>query len=340
MVNMAIVGAGFMGSMHAECYHHIPNGTLVAIADIDAKRATELGKRYGVHAFSRFEDIIGNRQVDAVDICLPTFLHKEYVVAAAKAGKHIVCEKPIALGLSEAENMIQAAETADVKFMVAQVIRFWPEYIKLKEIYDTDELGKMRSISLTRLSPLPTWSWDSWLLDEKKSGSALMDLHLHDTDYILNLLGRPSSLFSRASTSDIGHGHVFSTFTFPDGVMAFLEGGWDISADTFPFTMAFRAVFDQGIVEFDNRQEKTLSVYEPGQEVKHPLINRQVSTRDSTGGNVTELGGYFSELKYFVDCVESDLPPSLAEAKSAKDSLGVVLLERQSAESGDIVMLE
>jgi len=75
--------------------------------------------------------------------------------------------------------------------MVAQVIRFWPEYVKLKEIFDSGSLGKMVSISCARLSPTPTWAWNNWLLDSERSGGALLDLHIHDTDFLLYLLGKP-----------------------------------------------------------------------------------------------------------------------------------------------------
>lgn len=339
MISIAIVGAGFMGNTHAACYHNLFNAKLVAIVDTDMKKAIELGERYGATAFASLEDMIKNQEVDAVDICLPTFLHREYVIKAAKAGKHILCEKPIALNLIDAEDMIRAAEKAEVKFMVAQVIRFWPEYIKLKEIYDTGRLGKMRSIALTRLSSLPVWSCKNWLLDGKKSGSALMDLHIHDTDYLLYILGKPSFLFSRASISSIGYGHIFTTFSFPGGVTALVEGGWDIYNDAFPFTMTFRAVFDRGVVEFNNRQEKTLSIYQSGKKVKYLSTAQPSPASQGTNGNITELGGYFSELKYFIDCIENHQPPLLADATSARDSLGVVLLEKQSIESKEIVVL-
>lgn len=337
MVNVAILGAGFMGKMHAECYHNLPNAKLMAIGDIDLNRASELAKRYGAHASSQPEELIGDGDIDLIDICLPTFLHKEYVLKAAQVGKQILCEKPIALTAEDAEEMIKEAERAKVKFMVAQVIRFWPEYERLKETYESKRLGKMLSISLARLSACPTWSWNNWMLDPTKSGSALIDLHIHDTDYLLYLLGRPSFLFSQGSKTDIGYGHIFTTFVFSQGTVASVEGGWDIKANNFPFVMAFRAIFEEGVVEFSSDRDKTLSIYQRGREIEYPSVGEELPASGDAGGNISQLGAYFSEIKYFVDCVENDQLPVMAEAGSAKNSLEMVLMEKRSAETGEVI---
>lgn len=236
--------------------------------------------------------------------------------------------------------MVKTADKAKVKFMVAQAIRFWLEYVKLKEIYDDKRLRKMFSISLTRLSPSPAWSWDNWMLDPKKSGSALIDLHIHDTDYLLYLLGKPTLLFSQGVKTEIGYGHIFTTFTFSQGIIASVEGGWDIRSDNFPFTMAYRAIFEEGVVEFNSTKDKTLSIYQKGKEVEHLAVSEELLSSKDTGGNISQLGGYFSEIKYFVDCIENDEPPRMAEARSAKDSLEVVLMEKQSAEEGKTIEIE
>ncbi|MEA3485508.1 MAG: Gfo/Idh/MocA family oxidoreductase, partial [Candidatus Aerophobetes bacterium] len=221
MVKVAILGAGFMGSMHAECYNNLSNAKLSAIADTDLARAEKLAKKYGVKAYSKPEELFKEKDIEIMDICLPTFLHKEYVIKAAQARKNILCEKPIALKVEDAEEMIEAANKVGVKFMVAQVIRFWPEYIKLKEIFDKGSLGEIVSISCTRLSPTPTWAWNSWLLDSEKSGGALLDLHIHDTDFLLYLLGKPISLLSLVPKSSLKYAHVFTPFLFPNNVVAY-----------------------------------------------------------------------------------------------------------------------
>ena len=336
MVKVAIVGAGFMGGMHAEVYRNLNKAKLIAIADSDLEKAQLLADKHKAIAYSSLEGLLNQEDVDAVDICLPTFLHKEYVLETARLGKDILCEKPIALTTEDAEQMIQAVKDAKVKLMIAQVIRFWPEYVILKNIYEAGKLGRLLSITLTRISPTPTWAWDNWLTDTERSGGALLDLHIHDTDYLLYLLGRPTSLVSRVTSGSLKHAHIFTTFTFPDAVIAFAEGGWDMP-DNFPFTMAYTASFEKGAVEFNSRNEKTLAIYRPGKEIEYPTAKLELEATVSGEGNIADLGGYFSEMKYFIDCLENNKEPGEATAQSARDSLEIALSEMESADSGKII---
>ncbi len=338
MVKVGILGAGFMGGMHAEVYRNLPNAELVAVADRDLDKAGKLATRHNATAYSTAEDLFDQEKIDAVDICLPTFLHKDYALKAAREGKHILCEKPIALTTEDADVMINTADKAGVKFMIGQVIRFWPEYIKLKEIFDSGELGKLLNLTCIRLSPTPDWAWDNWLTDSERSGGALLDLHIHDTDYLLYLLGKPLSLMCCASSHSLPYGHVFTTFTFEDNVIVITEGGWDMPQN-FPFTMAYTALFEKGVVEFNSRAEKTLAIYAPGRKVEHPEIQQELAAAANTEGNIAELGGYFSEIKYFVDSVENDQEPVRGSGRAARDSLKIVLAEKESAESGKIIKL-
>jgi len=223
--------------------------------------------------------------------------------------------------------------------MIAQVIRFWPEYVILKKIYQTGELGRLFSITLTRLASTPTYSWDNWLADVKRSGGALLDLHIHDTDYLLYLLGKPVSLASRVSPGRLKYAHTFTSFIFPDKVIAFAEGGWDMP-DNFPFTMAYTALFEKGAVEFNSRNEKTLAIYGPGKEIEYPTVKPELKAEANGGGNIADLGGYFSEIKYFIDCLKNNEQPGEASAQSARDSLEIVLSEMKSADSGKIIEIE
>jgi len=339
MIKVAIIGAGFMGRMHAEVYRNLSKANLIAIADSDLEKAQLLADKHKANAYSSLEELTNQEDIDAVDICLPTFLHKECVIKAARLGKDILCEKPIALTLEDAEEMLQVAKKARVKLMIAQVIRFWQEYVILKKIYQTGEFGRLLSITLTRLASTPTYAWDNWLTDVKRSGGALLDLHIHDTDYLLYLLGKPVCLASRVSTGRLKYAHVFTTFIFPDKVIAFTEGGWDMP-DNFPFTMAYTALFEKGAVEFNSGNEKTLAIYRPGKEIEYPTVKPELKAKANGGGNIADLGGYFSEMKYFIDCLKNNEEPGQASAQSARDSLEIVLSEMKSADSGRIIEIE
>ena len=336
MVRIGVIGAGFMGSMHTQCYALLPGVKLVGIADCRKEKAVELADKFGCIAYENAGNLLKNSEVDAVDICLPTFLHKKWVIKAAKAGKHVLCEKPIALTVKDADKMVEAADKQGVIFMVAQVIRFWPEYVRLKEIYQKGELGRLVSLHLTRLSPTPTWGWENWLGTSQKSGGALIDLHIHDTDYLQYLLGQPKSLYSVGRKVDEGYWHIMTSFKYPEMVVT-AEGGWDF-VDTFPFRMAFVANFEKGVVEYNSMYTKPFAIYTPGKS-EFPQLAPDSPHPSEGGGNISALGGYYNEIKYFVECVEKREKPAVVTPEEARNSLGIALKEFKSAEKGKEIRL-
>lgn len=335
MVKVGIIGAGFMGGMHAQAYPLLKNARLVAIADPRADKAKETADKCAAKVYSGADELIADKDIDVVDICVPTFMHKEYTLKAAAAGKHVLCEKPIALSLDEADEMIAACKKAGVKFMVAQVLRFWPEYVELKKIYDSGKLGKMLSLTCSRMCSLPVWSWEKWMSDAKRSGGAILDLHIHDVDYLYYLLGRPVSLHAAGTVVYGGYNHIWCTYKFKNDVTGFAEASWDV-APQFPFTARFNAIFEKGTVESDSRQEKSLTIY-TADKIEHPQIS--VVSAEDAGGNISALGGYFEEIKYFVDCIDSDREPAVVTASDARNSLEVILAEMKSAQEAGIIKL-
>lgn len=339
MLKVGIVGAGFMGSMHANVYANLPDASVTAVADLYAEKARKLNLPHGAQIYSSIEELLGKSGVDLVDICLPTYLHAESVVKAAQAGRHIMCEKPMALTLDEADSMIQAADKADVGLFVAHCIRFWPEYQVLKEFFDKGTLGPLTSLACSRMSPLPTWGWDNWLLEPHRSKSAALDLHIHDTDYILYLLGKPVSVFSRGKHDEKGWVHIFTEFKYPSNVAVTALGGWDFPPN-FAFNMAFLAVFERGAMQMDLAKTPSFVVYEEGVEQPYtpPVPKPQVGAVES-GGNISDLGGYFNEIQYYINCLLAGERPTIVTPHTSRDSVETVLAEIQSAETGKEVFL-
>ncbi len=336
MARVGVVGAGFMGTMHSQVYSLLPDAKLVGVADIRKDKAEELAHRFNCSAYSDPEELLKIPEVDAIDICLPTFLHAEWMIKAAQAGKDVICEKPIALKIKDAERMVKTAEKHKVIFMVAQTIRFWPEYVRLKEIYDKKELGQLVSLHLTRLSPLPVWGWENWIIDVRKSGSALFDLHIHDADYLLFLLGKPESVYTWGRKVAGGYYHVLTSYQYPK-LMVTAEGGWDFP-DTFPFRMSFVANFEKGTVEYNSLSPKPFAIYTAGKS-EFPQLEVVVPQGVAAGGNISTLVGYYQELKYFVDCVRDRREPTVVTPEDAKNSLALVYKELESAEKGKEIIL-
>ncbi|MCK9265568.1 Gfo/Idh/MocA family oxidoreductase [bacterium] len=336
MTRVGILGAGFMGNMHVNVYNMLPDVKIVGIADIRGDKSKSLATKAKAIPYYDAEQLLTKPDVTVIDVCLPTYLHKEFVIKAAENGKDVFCEKPIALNVQEADEMIEACKKNKVRFMVGHVIRFWNEYKYLKEVYERNEYGNLKSLVCRRLSPLPTWSWEDWLLNDEHSGGALLDLHIHDTDFILHLIGKnPQRICTKSAKLESVYSHIFSTFTFDDDLIVSVEGGWDFPSQ-FPFEMSYTAKFEKAVVAFNSRSNPSVIVYESsGKSIKPTFETIKVEGE----GNIDELGGYFHELRYFVDHVSHNKPFNIITPEEARHSLAVLMLEKESIDKNAEIII-
>lgn len=331
MLKVGLIGAGFMGGMHANVYQLLSDVELWGVADIEPDRLNKFKKHFGVHnLFLNAEELITHPAIDFVDLCIPTFLHQKFVKVAAQVGKHILCEKPIALTIREANGIIEATQKAQVKLMIAHCIRFWPEYVYLKKVYEKDLLGKLKTLILQRMGAQPLYGWQQWLLDPKLSGGPAIDLHIHDTDFILSMLRAPRAVFSTGFVLRDAFHHIISIFEYPK-IMVVAEGGW-AAAKAYPFHMAYRAEFEKGLIEYDSTKSPTLVVYPHRGEPFTPDVEGFTQPVEA-GGNISQLGGYYNEIRYFVDHVSRGIENTLSPPQQARDSLAIVLSEIRSAKN-------
>lgn len=318
MVKVGLVGCGFMGRMHANVYGALDGVELVAACDTDGQRLEEYSAAFGIAHLPAFDELLQS-SVDAIDICLPTDLHSEYTVRALEAGKHVFCEKPMALTLDQADAMIDAQKQSGRTLMIGHCIRFWPEYVLLKEMVDDRRFGRLLSLNLTRYGQFPHWSANNWLADEARAGGGVLDMHIHDTDFAHFLLGAPDDIVSSGTIDATGPCHAFTTMRFGDTIVH-SEGGWNLPSHT-PFKMAFRAVFERGAAIMDGGP---LTIYEDGQD---PVVPEFPKMAAAGGGNISDLGGYYHELKYFVDCLNNGRSVEIATPETSRQSLATVLSE-------------
>jgi predicted dehydrogenase len=327
-IRVALIGGGFMGRMHSEVYGALEAVDLVHVCDKDLAKAESVAAAHGARVSSTLAEVLGDAEVDVVDICLPTDLHAEFTIAALGAGKHVVCEKPMALKTVDADSMIAAATASGRRLMIAHCIRFWPEYTILERLVRDGSLGKLLSLNLTRYGAFPSWSTDNWLADESRAGGGALDMHIHDTDYALHLLGEPDKIVSHGSRDARGVSHVFTTMKFGETVVQ-LEGGWNLPSNA-PFKMAFRAVFERGLANFD---AGPLTIYEEGKEPYTPEVPKRSA---AGGGNISDLGGYYFELKYFYDRLLADEPLDRITPESSRRSLAATLEEIRQVKEGAV----
>jgi len=335
MIKIGIIGCGFMGKVHANCYRALQNVRVVGVCDVQQDRAKEIANLTGARVFADADELINNKEVNAISIFLPTYLHKEFVIKSARVKKHIFCEKPFALTVKDAEEMIKETKKAKAKLMIGMVLRFWPEYIEFKRIVDSKIYGRLATLTCSRLGSRPIFGWDKWYFDPKRSGGAALDLHIHDTDYIYYLLGKPKSVCSLRKKSNQGMEYISTTYNY-EGAIVNAEGGW--VEQSFGFIQAIRGVFEDGTVLEYNSKNQPLIIYRRD---KAELVNISKPKVDciDTGGNISERGGYYNEVKYWVECLQNDKYPERVTPEDAKASLEIVLKEIKSAEIGKEILL-
>ena len=333
MIRIAVVGLGFIGKVHLGAYNSIPEAEVVAICDIrpgqlNLENAPPVGnldvaavesRFLGASKFGDLDSLFEAGGFDAVDICLPTFLHAEYTVRSLDAGYHVFCEKPMALDSRETKSMLDAvartatgsASGSERILQIGHCLRFWPAYVELKKMIDNRTFGEVRSASFTRLASRPNWTWGDWILDPGKSGSAALDLHVHDVDMVRWLFGEPTAISSHGLIENGGVGHVVSEYSFENDILVRAEGGW-MCSDGFPFRMQALVMTDRGTIELDSMKENMLTVYEGGEE-------RSI--------DLNPADGFRAELEAFVGAVASNTPVGELTPEDSAKSVSLCLRE-------------
>lgn len=340
MQNVLLIGYGFMGKLHAQVYSVLPNANVVAIVDQDASTARKMVKKLGLSTpvYGDFNAALAAEKVDVVDVCVPTTFHASYVKQALKAGKHVFCEKPFAPTAKEAFALAATAKRAGVKMQVGQCIRFWPEYQALEKFARENRGGRLLSLSLVRRAGRPRYSVGDWLNNGDLSGGAAFDLHIHDTDFVHHLVGKPRAVTSVGTKDATGWSHIFTTYHF-DHVAVTAEGGWNYP-EQWGFQMSFEAIFEHAVIDFDSRATPTLMMAQrSGPRKPMAYDSPRVGDAKGSGGNISSLGGYFNELRYFIDCIERGKEPDLATPAQGAESVQTVLAEIKSAATGRTIKL-
>jgi len=297
MKRVGIAGAGLTGGMHAERWARLPV-ELAGFYTRTPAHAQAAAERCGGRAFPNLETLLA--EVDVVDICTPTPSHRDLVLAAAAAGKDVICEKPMARHLRDAEEMVAACESAGVRLFMAHVVRFFPEYARAKEILDSGQLGRPGVIRTVRGGNFPTPDTQNWYVDFEQGGGVIMDMLIHDIDYACWCFGEVERVFARGLTfSDVDDAdHVLLTARFKNGALGHLEGSWAFPPGN--FRTRLEIVGDGGLLEVDSLNRPPIQV-----------TLKQEGGAKAAGVPVPESpmhpadDPYYREIAHFFDCLES-----------------------------------
>jgi len=328
-MKVGIAGAGFMGATHAAGWAE----TEAAIAGFVAETAKEAGRladQYHAHVYPNYEAMLAD--VDVVDICTPTHLHYEMTLQAAAAGKHVVCEKPLARTVEQGRAMITACREAGVKLLVAHVVRFFPEYALAKSAVENGQIGRPAVIRLARGSFRPKKSVGNWFLDFEKSGGMMLDLMIHDFDYARWVAGEVESVFAKS----IGHAkgdaasvdYGMAILKHKNGALSHIAGAWAYPPPTFRTRLEIAG--DAGLIEFDSAATAPIEILLRKPEAEAPDVGLPSSPLSESP--------FTTQIKEFYNALAHDRSARV----SAEDGLAAVqiaLAAIESAKTGKAVTL-
>ena len=326
MFKVGLIGSGFMGRYHARSWAQTP-ATLAGVTSKDPEGDHKLCEQYGAQRYETIDDLID--AVDVVDICTPTHLHYEMVLQVARAGKHIVCEKPLALTVEQARDMVDACEKAGVTLLVAHVVRFFPEYAQAKQIADSGELGALGTVRLKRVSSGPLLTGDNWFADPAKSGGMVLDLMIHDFDYARWVAGEVESVFAksvRGSDPDAPTDYALAILRHANGALSHIEGGWAYPPGM--FRTALEIAGDRGLVTHPAGSSAPLSIHLKQQEAGYAGVPSSPLLEDP----------YTTEIKHFYDVLANGAPARVT-AEDGAAAVAIALAVAESARTGQRITL-
>lgn len=344
MINVGILGTGFMTVAHLKAYQKLPGVRVAALCnpsgrhlDGDFSRvAGNVGDAHPVRldmtqvkAYRDVAAFLADPDLQVIDLCTPTRTHVDLSLAALAAGKHVLVEKPLARTAAEAARIADAAEAAAARglfLMPAMCIRFWPEYAWIRQTLAAGTYGRVLDARFRRVAQAPGWGHQHFL-SGADSGGGLLDLHIHDADFIQYCFGRPRSVMASGYPRVSGAiDHVVALFRYPDGPTVSAEGSWAM-AEGFGFNMSFTVNFERATADFDiARGANAFRLYVAGV----PPVTLQPD-----GGD-----GYLGELRHFLDCVRQGIAPTVVTARDAVAAVALCEAEEASIRTGQPVALD
>jgi predicted dehydrogenase len=323
MIRVGVIGLGFMGGVHLK-YWQLTSGVEVAAvcdADPNAGKAVQgnmdiAGGELELSGATRYLDVgemLTTEMLDAVSITLPTHLHKPIAIQCMEAGVHVLCEKPMALSVEDCDEMIGVSKRTGKHLMIAHCIRFWPEYVWLKQAVESGEFGELKVADFSRLTFAPGWSGDSWFADTSKSGGIALDLHIHDIDFIQYLFAVPQAVEPKTVTMDNGIiGHISTRMRYGSDAIVIAEASW-MMPKSYGFSMSYKVVFEKGAAVFN---ADGLTVYPSDGEPYEP--------------DLADGDGYKGEIHYFASLISGKASEIVITAEQARESVRLTLETVQS----------
>ena len=332
-VGVGLVGSQFISSIHAESLKTVSEAEIIAVMSPTKGNAKKFAAKHGIpHHFTNLDEMLAMKEIDMIVIGAPNYLHCEIALKAAKAGKHMVVEKPLCMNLAEADLMIDACKKANVKLMYAEELCFTPKYVRLKALLDEGALGRpvLLKQSEKHDGPHADHFWDV----EKSGGGVTMDMGCHAIEFFRWLNGRKpiKSVYAQMTTSvhkdkTIGDDNAIIILEFENGVIAVAEESWTKLGG-----MDDRAEIhgSEGVAYADVLQGNSIQTYS-----KKGVGYAVEKAGNTVGWSFTMYEeiwnyGFPQEFTHFVDCVKNDKKPAVT-GEDGRAVLEVIFAAYESA---------
>ena len=334
MFRVVIIGPGSIAGTYMEALKGSQTVKITAVLGHREESAKAFSEKYNIPYYLSTEQMYNMENPDAVLICTPTFTHGDIVKTAIDKGVHIMCEKPFVLSAETAQQLFDMAEEKNVRIMVMQVVRFWPEYLRIKQIIESGEAGEVTNVYANRLSAHPGWC--SWHKDPQKSGGGLYDLHIHDIDYMYYLFGRVKNVYAVGRQTETGCWNNVSTImNFECGIKAVIEGFMDITGE-WSFSTNIRINSTKMAIEYLNKR-----VYN-SKATKEKVENLVIYHKDREPeiAAVPQYNPYRAQTEYFADCVTENRPTDTVPCSDVVYILKILSAIEKSLETGLVQNIE
>ncbi|MFB6138993.1 MAG: Gfo/Idh/MocA family protein [Halosimplex sp.] len=323
MHEIGLIGSGFIAGLHAGAYADVDDAEIVAVAS--KEDASEFAERHAPEAalYDDAEALLDERDPDVVDVCVPTDQHRAVVETAVERGHDVLCEKPIARTLADARAMADLVAERDATFMVGHLLRFYPQYRRAKELIADGGVGEPAVANATRVGPYPDYCWDNWFADPERSGGVLLDLSIHDFDYLRWLLGEVERVYTQSARwRDDGSlmDHAVAVLRFESGAVAHVTGSW-AQPESRPFGFSLEVAGDEGLVEYDGDGAVSVEWYGDGGDEREAATGVDPMRR---------------EIEHFLECVETGETPEIT-VEDAIEAVRISLAAIESSERGEPV---
>jgi len=306
----AVIGSGYMGEKYLEILSCLVD--CLILCSNDEEKGKALAKKYNCEFYTDYNLLYNDKKPDFVCVCLPTHLHCDATVKALNSGFHVLCEKPFANSVEEAELMLNAAKKNGKTLMIGQIARFSKSYEYLKRCVSDRRFGELLYADFYRHANTPLWSVDGWLQDVSRSGGVLRDLHIHDVDVLVGLMGLPEAVYTAG-----GDTICRSVYNYGAGKSVSASASWR-NTKNFPFYCGYDIVFENATLQ---NQGGEVTLYQ-NDTAEKPLEKESFAV---FFGNDDSL---FNELNYFCHIIESGSAPSLCPPE---ETLATMLLSHSES---------